>query len=153
MTAEREPFSIESWLLYRLWNVSQEAGFVLERYYSQQFGLDGEGWRAMAALATHAPISAKQLAGILDRSAVQVTRTLARLQALGLVSRRTDHRDKRRIVLRLTRKGREVFRRIVPQARAVEQYVLAGFNAGERRQLASFLQRMEKNVSAHGKTG
>ncbi len=141
-------FSIENWLLYRLWRVSQEAGFLLERFYSPQFGLDGEGWRSIATLATYAPISAKQLAGILDVNAVQMTRSLTKLQNLGLISRRTDQRDKRRVELRLTKKGQDVFRRIVPKALTVEDRVLSGFSAAEREQLALFLKRMEENVHA-----
>lgn len=120
---------------------------MLEQFYSKQFGLDGEGWRSIAALATYAPISAKQLAAILDLNAVQMTRALTKLQKLGLVSRRTDQRDKRRIVLRLTSRGAEVFQQIIPKALAVEKDLMSGFSTAEREQLAWFLKRMEKNVA------
>lgn len=148
MSMHDSEFSIENWLLYRLWNVSQEAGFLLEQFYSKQFGLDGEGWRSIAALATYAPISAKQLAAILDLNAVQMTRALTKLQNLGLVSRRTDQRDKRRIVLRLTAKGTDVFQQIIPKALSVEGELMSGFSAAEREQLTGFLKRMEENVAA-----
>ena len=147
MSTNEHDFSIENWLLYRLWSVSQEAGFMLEQFYSKKFGLNGEGWRSIAALATYAPISAKQLAVILDLNAVQMTRALTKLQKLGLLSRRTDPHDKRRIVLRLTPKGSGVFQQIVPKALTVESEVMSGFSTAEREQLASFLKRMEKNVA------
>ncbi len=120
---------------------------MLEQFYSEKFGLDGEGWRSIATLATYAPISAKQLADILDLNAVQMTRALTKLQKLGLVSRRTDQRDKRRIVLRLTSKGSDVFQQIIPKALAVEGELMSGFSTAEREQLAWFLKRMEKNVA------
>ncbi len=120
---------------------------MLEQFYSKEFGLDGEGWRSIAALATYAPISAKQLAAILDLNAVQMTRALTKLQTLGLVSRRTDQRDKRRIVLRLTTRGTDVFQQIIPKALAVESELMSGFSTAEREQLAWFLKRMEKNVA------
>src|SRR3990170_3904467 len=100
-----KPFSLDNWIVYRLWRISQEAGFELEAWYRKAFGLSSNEWHSLAMLANHAPLAAKELATMLDINQVQMTRTLTRLLAVGLVYRNTDKADRRRVVLGLSRKG------------------------------------------------
>lgn len=146
MQTENEAFNIEDWLVYRLWRVSQEAGFSLEKFYSKEFGLTGFDWRLIAAVATYAPISAKGLAKVLDLSQVQMTRALTDLIDNGLISRRTDKVDRRRIVLRLTNKGRDIYQQIAPKARAVEEELLSSLSKGEREAFLKAFAGMEKKA-------
>lgn len=139
-------YSIEDWLPYRLWRLSRAAGDTLEAYYSTAFGLDGSDWRTLAILANYAPISAKALAQTLDINQVQMTRALTRLQDLGLLSRRTDKDDKRKVVLQLNRKGNEIYRQIVPRAQALEAQTFSGFTAREREQFIAQLDRLEQQL-------
>ncbi len=117
-------YSIEDWLPYRLWRLSRSAGDELEAYYSEAFGLDGSDWRTLAILANYAPISAKALAETLDISQVQMTRALTKLQELGLLSRRTDREDKRKVVLQLNRKGKAIYQKIAPRAPSSKSSIL-----------------------------
>ncbi|MBT4520141.1 MAG: MarR family transcriptional regulator [Halieaceae bacterium] len=139
-------YSVEEWLPYRLWRLSRAAGDRLEAYYSRTFGLDGSDWRTLAILANYAPISAKALAEALDINQVQMTRALTRLQGLGLLSRRTDKNDKRKVVLQLNRKGNEIYQKIAPRAQAIEDQCFSGFSAGERSQFIAFLNRLEQQA-------
>jgi DNA-binding MarR family transcriptional regulator len=139
-------YSIEDWLPYRLWRLSRTAGDTLEAYYSETFGLDGSDWRTLASLANYAPISAKALADILDINQVQMTRALTRLQELGLLSRRTDKNDKRKVVLQLNRKGNEIYLKIAPRARKLEDQIYSIFSDRERRQFDALLGRLEQQV-------
>ena len=139
-------YSIEGWLPFRLWRLSRAAGDKLEAYYSEAFGLDGADWRTLASLANHAPISAKALADILDINQVQMTRALTRLQDLGLLSRRTDKNDKRKVVLQLNRKGNDIYLQIAPRAAKLENQIYSGFSARERGQFEALLARLEQQV-------
>lgn len=141
-------YSIEDWLPYRLWRLSRAAGDTLEAYYADAFGLDGSDWRTLAILANYAPISAKALADTLDINQVQMTRALTRLQDLGLLSRRTDKDDKRKVVLQLNRKGSEIYQKIAPRAQALEDQVFSGFSADERKQFLTLLGRLEQQTLA-----
>ncbi len=146
MPENQQKFNIEEWLVYRLWRLSQEAGFTLEEFYSRKFGLNGFDWRLIAAVATYAPISAKGLAKVLDLSQVQMTRALTNLIDNGLISRRMDKADRRRIVLRLTKKGMEIYQQIAPKAQKVEADMLAVLNKSERKQFMEMLARVESEV-------
>ena len=141
-----QDYSIEEWLPYRLWRLSRTAGDTLEAYYSEAFGLDGSDWRTLASLANYAPISAKALADILDVNQVQMTRALTRLQELGLLSRRTDKNDKRKVVLQLNRKGNAIFLKIAPKAHDLEKQIYSSFSVQERKQFDALLGRLEQQV-------
>jgi DNA-binding MarR family transcriptional regulator len=143
-------YSIEDWLPYRLWRLSRAAGDTLEAYYSEAFGLDGSDWRTLAILANYAPISAKALAETLDINQVQMTRALTRLQDLGLLSRRTDKDDKRKVVLQLNRKGNEIYQKIAPRAQAIEDRYFSSFSARERKQFVALLDRLEQQALKSG---
>ena len=141
-----QQFNIEQWLVYRLWRISQEAGFSLEKFYAKKFGLSGFDWRLIAAVATYAPISAKGLAEVLDLSQVQMTRALTNLIDEGMISRRMDKADRRRIVLRLKKKGQDIYQQITPKAEAVEIDMLSDLEASERKQFLDTLTRIEEKI-------
>ncbi len=138
-----KPFSLDNWIVYRLWRISQEAGFELEAWYKKEFGLSATEWHALAILANQAPLAAKDLAKILDIHQVQMTRTLTKLFSANLVYRRTDKLDRRRIVLGLSKKGNELYGKIAPKAAAIEEKMLSEFIAQERNQLDMLLSRLE----------
>ncbi len=138
-----KPFSLDHWIVYRLWRISQEAGFELEAWYRKEFGLSATEWHAIAVLANQAPLAAKDLARILDIHQVQMTRTLAKLFSANLVYRHTDKLDRRRIVLGLSKKGNSLYSKIAPKAAAVEEKMLAVFTAQERSQFDLLLSRLE----------
>ena len=138
-----KPFSLDNWIVYRLWRISQEAGFELEAWYKKEFGLSAAEWHALAILANQAPLAAKNLAQILDIHQVQMTRTLTKLFSANLVYRRTDKLDRRRIVLGLSKKGNELYGKIAPKAAAIEEKMLSEFTAQERSQLDKLLSRLE----------
>ena len=136
-------FSLDNWLVYRLWRISQEAGYELEAWYKKEFGLSATEWHSLAILANHAPVSAKELAKILDINQVQMTRTISKLLAEGLVYRNTDNVDRRRVVLGLSKKGTGLYDKIAPKAAVIENKMLTTLTAKERSQFDALLTRLE----------
>lgn len=125
MSKQEKLFDVRHWVPYQLWRLSQEAGYVLEDQYSVKYNIKGENWRFMAMLASSAPVSAKQLGVLLDMDQVQVTRALNKLLDLKYVDRRTDPKDRRKVILTLSRKGAQVYQDIVDMAKALEQKLLS----------------------------
>ncbi len=145
MLADKK-FKIQDWLIYRLWRISQEAGYELKEFYSDEFGLSPIEWHAIAAIANYAPLSAKELATLVDRNQVQMTRTLSSLLKQGLILRRTDASDRRRIILSLNKKGEAVYSRISPVAQQLEEKMMSVFNQQERKQFLALLNRLENSL-------
>jgi len=136
-------FNLDHWIVYRLWRISQEAGFELEAWYKKEFGLSATEWHSLAILADHAPLSAKELAKMLDITQVQMTRSISKLLKDDLVYRNTDSDDRRRVVLGLTGKGNRLYRKIAPKAAAIEQKMLSVLTPGERDQFFALFSRLE----------
>ncbi|MCK5425618.1 MAG: MarR family transcriptional regulator [Emcibacter sp.] len=148
MAEQEKLFDIRDWVPYQLWCLSQEAGYILEDKYSEKYNINGDSWRFMAMLASSAPISAKKLGEYLDMDQVQVTRALNKLLDNGYVSRRTDPRDRRKVILNLNKKGAEVYGAIVHMAKELEGKLLDQISAEEqdkfRGTLKTLLGTMER---------
>ena len=146
LSNEEKLFDVRDWVPYQLWRLSQEAGYILEDQYSEKYNIKGESWRFMAMLASSAPVSAKELGGLLDMDQVQVTRALNKLLDYGFVSRRMDPRDRRKVILNLSRKGAEVYQAIVVMAKALEQKLLAQMPPQDQAKFRGTLSRLLTTV-------
>jgi MarR family transcriptional regulator, organic hydroperoxide resistance regulator len=73
-------------------------------------------------------------------------RTVSRMEAAGLLRREPDPADGRRVIVRLTARGREL-ERIVPQILAdVTERATAGMSEAEREQLLRLLRDLRENL-------
>jgi DNA-binding MarR family transcriptional regulator len=116
--------------------------------YVRRFGLAVGEWRILAALGEGRPLSAAELA---RRTAIEkgrVGRASASLARRGLVESEADAFDARRTRLRLSRKGRALYRRIIPSTVAHERALLAGLTAPERRLLERLLAKLHERAAA-----
>lgn len=105
--------------------VASRISSTLEKMYGQHFGLTVLGWRVIAILSGHSPLSAKALAELLATDQVSISRTVEQLVSKRLMTRRVDAADRRRVILRLTKKGEEIYNKIVPVLIASENALIA----------------------------
>jgi DNA-binding MarR family transcriptional regulator len=75
-------------------------------------------------------------------SGAAVTKRLKQLAERGLVDRRTDARDRRMAMVRLTDAGRETVDAVLPQQLVFEADVLSGLGDQERDALAALLGKL-----------
>lgn len=115
---------------------------VLEKMYSDRYGLTVVGWRLLAIIHNHSPLSAKGLAEYSAMDQVSISRALEQLVSKKLVSRRTDPADRRRISLRLTKKGDAVYNDIVPLSYATDRALLSALPEDEARILREVVRKL-----------
>ena len=139
---------LERFAPYRLSVLANLVSGQLARRYERRFGLSIPQWRVVAVLGRESPLSAVGLAGRTVMDKVSVSRAVAALVRDGRVARGTDREDRRRSVLRLTRAGRTVYRRIVPLARAYERELLGTLGRRDRRELDRLLSRLSERARA-----
>lgn len=151
MSTDASRLHLDTWLPYRLSFVANQVSARLHTFCYERFGVSAAAWRVMAHLG-HDPqaMSAKDVAQRAAMDSVSVTRALNQLEQLGLLIRRIDTEDRRRVTLRLSRKGMSVYGEIVPLAMQVEQELLAGFTKEERAALASLSLRLWRNAENVG---
>lgn len=143
-------FALDEFLPYRLSIVTNRISQALARRYSDAFGLAIPEWRVMAVLGNFAPLTANQLCRRTAMDKVKVSRAVTRLVAAGHVGKQANPADQRSTLLRLTPKGRRVYRRIVPHALELEAALTAALAPGERAALAATLAKLEACVADLG---
>jgi DNA-binding MarR family transcriptional regulator len=102
----------------------------------------------------HGPIGVLDLAELLDQNHPKVSRTLARLEALGLVSRRPAAHDRRIKTAVVTPKGRRTVEAINRGRRRLLEDALRDWSDRDRATLARlnrrFSDRIAELIEEHG---
>lgn len=103
---------IESFLPYRLAVVAEALSRQLGAVYAGDHGLTREEWRLLFLIEDAGRIDSLQLAGRTSLDKVQVSRAAARLEAKGLITRRTPPEDRRLREYAITDAGTILFRKV-----------------------------------------
>ncbi|MDH3232715.1 MAG: MarR family transcriptional regulator [Alphaproteobacteria bacterium] len=135
-------FDLERFLPHQLSIVTNRVSATLERMYSRRYGINVTGWRILAVLGMRAPLSSRALSDEVAMDAVAISRAIEQLVRLGLVSRRSDPKDRRRHSLRLSAKGQKVHDEIVPVARGIERAVLDALAPEDREALVRIMKTL-----------
>jgi DNA-binding MarR family transcriptional regulator len=105
-------------------------------------GLSPEHWRVIALLHEQPGLGASAIAKGAVLPSASVTRHVDKLVELGMVVRRVDPADKRRIVLALSPRGKDNAERLLAEERAVEDTIAAGLGAERFKALARDLSML-----------
>lgn len=114
--------------------------------YRERFGVGITEWRVMALLAIEAPIPAARICQVIGLDKAPVSRTLAALEAAGLVRVKLDGSDARRRPVALTPAGRRLHDRIIRVALEREARLLECLAPAERHTLLALLNRLHANL-------
>ncbi|WP_167377996.1 MarR family winged helix-turn-helix transcriptional regulator [Rhizobium gallicum] len=90
------------------------------------------------------------LADLSGRDKAQVTRILAELEALDLVTRERSTLDRRSTKLKLTGAGEEIFQQVLRKRRVLASSVLEQLTSEERAMLRNMLRKMRSGLSSAG---
>lgn len=107
----------------------------------RKLGLTVGGWRTLSLIGRYEPIHPSNIAERTSVDPDKVTRAVDRLVEKGLVARKVDKQDRRRIVLTLTARGKRVYTEIDAIRRAVEQTFLSVLS---KEELGVFNKVMDK---------
>jgi DNA-binding MarR family transcriptional regulator len=100
----------------------------------------------LAELTAEEPLTTGELARRLHVEVPTAVRMAQRMEAAGLLHRRSDPRDRRRVLVSLTEAGRRAAREVPQLLDAVSEQALAGLSAAERETLTALLQRVSANL-------
>jgi MarR family transcriptional regulator, organic hydroperoxide resistance regulator len=81
-------------------------------------------------------------------AAPTVVKMASNMEGAGLITRRRDPRDRRRVHLYLTERGRTVKKPIEEELRRFQRRTTAGLTEEERRYLASAFAKMVRNLES-----
>jgi DNA-binding MarR family transcriptional regulator len=120
---------------------------LLQRYLSRH-GLPNGFWYVLRVLWRHEGMTQRELAAAVNLAESSNVLMLERMEKAGLVKRRRDNADRRRIRVHLTRKARLLEAQLMPVVRDVNAVASAGI---ADKDLAVFLRvshTMQRNLRA-----
>jgi len=110
---------------------------------AERFRITVAGWKALSMIGAFGPISSGSVARRSSMDPDKVTRAVDQLVDKGLVARKVDPEDRRRVVLTLTARGKRAFTEIDGMRRQVDVEFLSVLSESERRNLFAALDKLE----------
>ena len=138
-----DPLSLDNQLCFALYACSRE----VTRLYAPllaELDLTYTQYIAMMALWESAPMSVKELGGRLKLDSGTLTPMLKKMEAKGLVNRRRDSEDERRLVVSLTDKGRDL--REAALRVPLEMGKCVNLEPGEAQELYRLLHKLLSSI-------
>src|SRR5471032_543191 len=101
---------------FRLNRLAAEVSAALSSEYQQRYGLDIPEWRVLATLGFRdAACSAQYIAHCTRTHKSTISRAVTTLMKRQLVERVANADDRREFALRMTRKGKALYRELIPR--------------------------------------
>lgn len=94
------------------------------------------------------PLSPTEIARRLIVTTASVTSLLDTLERRGLVERRADPADRRRLLVTITPPAQDLVRQYVPEVVALQAAVMTGIGEEDRQQLIAILTRIREAIAA-----
>lgn len=131
-------------VITRLGRVRGHIDLELDRLFAEH-GLTAPGFAVLVTLARlndAGGVSQRRLMDELGLTSGTVSVRMDRLQEMGLIDREADREDKRNTRITLTKRGRALFERIVPDHLENERRLLSALSEPERELLAALLGKL-----------
>jgi MarR family transcriptional regulator, temperature-dependent positive regulator of motility len=133
-------------LIRRLNQIS--TGLFQDRMSALGFDLTPVQFAALATLRDRPDIDQATLAGLIAHDRATIGGVLDRLQAKGLVDRRTDPGDRRARLVRLSAPGQDLLSQVLPHVQALQGDILAGLSPEERDLFTALAARVARAGNA-----
>ena len=122
--------------------VTRQLGRVLE----EEEGCSVEQWRALVLLADGVSHSMSEVAEFALLPAPTLTRLIDRMVADNLAYRTVDPRDRRRVLVHITPRGRALQKRLAGRIESSQAAILAQADPDDVAQLAALLSDLAKRL-------
>jgi DNA-binding MarR family transcriptional regulator len=132
---------------FRLNRLAAEVSAALSVEYQARYGLDIPEWRVLATLGFRdEACSAQYIAHCTRTHKSTISRAVTSLMARQFVERVENEDDRREYALRMTRKGKALYQKLIPRLLRKEQAILSCLSAKERKDFARMLGKIETSL-------
>lgn len=140
-------------LVYRLLRLVNLLARPFQERFGTRYDLSLTEWRVMMALAARPGTTATEISDWSGLHVMNVSRSVARLVRQGRVLRAVDPADRRRSLLRLSRRGKTLFDIIAPSAQAREEMVRTVLSETEAAALRVMIDRLIEHLREEAVAG
>ncbi|BFM12688.1 MarR family transcriptional regulator [Simiduia litorea] len=145
--SDSNQLQLADFLPYKLSILANRISYAIAEAYSSRFHLTIPAWRVMAVLGLEDNLTAADLVSRTAMDKVAISRAVASLLDMACIHRELDEEDRRRSLLTLTEKGRDIYQRIIPLARRYEQDLLSQLSEEDQQALKSITNKLMKRVN------
>ncbi|HQN18660.1 MAG TPA: MarR family winged helix-turn-helix transcriptional regulator [Syntrophobacteraceae bacterium] len=104
-------------------------------------------WRIMQKLYDSNGLSQVELGTLLDKNGPNITRILDIMEKNDLICRNTDPKDRRKFVIHLTAKGREMKEKIAPLSRSSREKAFKNISQKDLKKFRDLLNLICANMA------
>ena len=141
---EGERLELEQFLPYRLNRLADAVSREFSAIYRKRYGLTRPEWRLLATLGQYETMTATEIGRHSSMHKTKVSRAVAALEKRRWLVREASEADRRVERLRLTKAGEEVYRDMVPVAKAFERDMLDKISEEQAVALMTGLAGLER---------
>lgn len=123
---------------------AREAILAFVRPVLQENSLTEQQWRVLQTIQSHQELESKALAELCCILSPSLTGILKRLEQQGYIQRRKSEEDKRRILISLTTKSKDLIDQISPAVEERYDAFSERYDQEKLKQLMSLLAELEK---------
>ena len=139
-----EPFSLSSFLPYRLAVLSERVSRRLAVEYERLHGLSIAEWRVLVHVQRAGSASVRDIHIYANLDKPKVSRAVARLETAGLLSKKTGDHDGRLVKIALTPKGAAALADILPVVTQIEDRLMAALTEDETQALNRVMEKLHQ---------
>jgi DNA-binding MarR family transcriptional regulator len=135
-------------------NLFRSSAAIRRHMESQVLAEDRLSWTSFVGLWVlwvWGNMEAREFAAAVGISRPTATGVMTTLEGRGFVTRHKDLKDRRVVVVTLTRAGRRTIEALFPKFNAEESQVVAHLSAARQDALAAMLRSLQRSVSPPGK--
>ncbi len=133
---------LEKFMPYQLARLSSTVSTTIARAYDKEFGLSIPEWRVIALLGRFPGLSAVEVAEQAFLDKVAVSRAVTKLIKSGRIDRQFADADRRRSILNLSARGREVHDGVAKLALNFEDDLLEGLDEADIEQFNAVMDKL-----------
>lgn len=142
---EKGDYWLDTFLPYLLYRVTMKSNARMLATVRRQ-RINPSQWRVLAVLKSYGTLSMSAIGDLTCMEQPTVSRIIGQLEETDHVARRPSASDARVAEIRLTAKGEETFKKIVPAARRHQQTAVEGLSRKELADLIKLLSKIEHNI-------
>lgn len=132
---------------FRLNRLAAEVSAALSSEYRDRYEMDVPEWRVIATLGFRdEACSAQYIAHCTRTHKSTISRAVTALIERQLIERVENEADRREFALRMTAKGRALYKELIPRLKRRERDILSCLSAEERRSFAALLGKIERSL-------
>jgi DNA-binding MarR family transcriptional regulator len=143
---EHEILALESFLPYRLNRLADAVSREFSKIYRERYGLTRPEWRLLATLGQYGTMTATAVGAHSAMHKTKVSRAVAALEKRRWLVRSADEGDRRVEHLTLTKAGENIYREMVPLAKAFEHQLSRAMSVARFAEFDYGLERLENLV-------